>query len=253
MGRAALQAALPAGAARCAVDCAMWDLEAKQTDTPVWKLAGLPQPVPMPTAVTIVLDTPEAMAEAARMAPGQILKLKLGGPEDLERVEAVHGARPDAKLILDANEALDPTSFPKITAKAAKLGVVLIEQPFPVGKDDALMRRPSQIAICADESSHTAEDIQSLVRLYDAVNIKLDKTGGLTAALEMAKEAKAAGMGIMVGCMVAGSVSMAPALLLGGLADVIDLDGPLWLSQDVEHGLVYNEGVVSPASRDLWG
>ena len=253
MNREELQEALPAGAARCAIDCAFWDLEAKLSGQPVWQRAGLPEPVPLQTAVTISLAPPEEMAAEARDAPGAILKLKLGGREDLERVRAVHDSRPDAKLILDANEGLDAGVFPGIARAAASLGVVLIEQPFPAGSDGYLLRRAANVAVCADESMHTSKDIQNLARLYDAVNIKLDKTGGLTEALAAAREAKAAGLGVMIGCMVAGSLSMAPAILLGTLADVVDLDGPLWLERDIQSGLNYENGLVHPPSPALWG
>ena len=250
---AALQLALPAGAARCALDCALWDLEAKRTGRPVWQLAGLPAPKPIETALTISLAEPAAMAEAAKLAPGHLLKLKLGGPEDLDRIKAVHLARPDARLILDANEGLAPDAYPAIAAAAAKLGVVLIEQPFPAGKDDALIKRPGPVAVCADESAHTSGDIQMLARAYDAVNVKLDKAGGLTEALAMVRAARQSGMGVMVGCMVAGSLSMAPAVLLAGLADAADVDGPLWLEADIADGLAYTDGIVSPPSSALWG
>ena len=253
MNRTALQAEMKPGAARCAIDCALWDLEAKLAEKPVWKLAGLPQPKPLQTAVTIVLESPEEMARAAKMTDGRLLKLKLDGRQDMNRVEAVRAARPDAKLILDANEALDGGTLPDIVKKASRLGVVLIEQPLPAGRDEILLRRASEVAICADESAHTSKDIQNLARLYDAVNIKLDKTGGLTEAIAMVKEARSAGMGVVVGCMVAGSISMAPAVLLGGLADAVDLDGPLWLSKDVPHGLRYSDGMVHPPSEQLWG
>lgn len=253
ISREALQARMKPGAARCAVDCALWDLEAKQTGKPVWQIAGLPEPKPVETAVTISLDTPEAMAAAAKAAPGRLLKLKLGGPEDLARIEAVHGARPEARLIVDANEGLAPADLPALVARAAGLGVVLIEQPFPAGKDEALMRRPGAVAICADESAHTSADIQMLARSYDAVNVKLDKAGGLTEALAMVRAARVAGMGVMVGCMVAGSLSMAPAVLLAQLADAADLDGPLWLAEDIEDGLVYKDGFVTPPGAGLWG
>ncbi len=253
LSRKDLQQRLPAGAARCAVDCAMWDLEAKQAGKPVWDLAGLPEPQPLPTTMTISLDDADGMAAAAKATSAKILKLKLGGPTDLTRVEAVRKARPDAKLILDGNEGLDPDTFPQISAKAAELGVVLIEQPFPAGQDDALLRRPGHVAICADESVHTRSDIQLLAKKYDAVNIKLDKAGGLTEALAMMEEAKRCGLGTMVGCMVAGSLSMAPALLLGQVADMIDLDGPLWLEKDVPHRLKYHDGTVSPPTTELWG
>ncbi len=253
LSRVDLQKRLPAGAAKCAVDCALWDLEAKLTGTPVWQLADLPEPKPLPTTMTISLSEPAIMAEAAKATHARILKLKLGGPDDLTRIEAVRRARPDAKLVLDGNEGLDPAQFPELAARAGDLGVVLIEQPFPAGQDDALTRRPGHVAICADESVHTRGDIQALSKKYDAVNIKLDKAGGLTEAMRMMKEAKRCGLGTMVGCMVAGSISMAPALLLGQTADLIDLDGPLWLDQDVPHKLRYHDGVVSPPSRELWG
>ena len=253
ISREELQQLLPAGAARCAIDCAMWDLEAKRRRIPVWKLAGLPKPEALETTMTISLDAPQAMARAATGTPSNILKLKLGGPEDLERVEAVHNARPNAKLILDGNEGLVASEFPALMAAAADLGVVLIEQPFPAGKDDALLRQPGHVAVCADESVHTRADIQPLAKKYDAVNIKLDKAGGFTEALAMVHEARACGMGVMIGCMVAGSLSMAPAFLLGGLADLIDLDGPLWLENDIENGMKYKHGKVAPPMRKLWG
>jgi L-alanine-DL-glutamate epimerase-like enolase superfamily enzyme len=253
IGREELLSMMPAGAARCAVDCAMWDLEAKLSGKPVWQLAGLPEPKPVETAVTVTLDTPEAMAAAAKNTQGRLLKLKLGGPEDLARIEAVHAARPDARLIVDANEGLDADQLPAIAGAAARLGVVLIEQPFPAGKDDGLMRRPGPVAICADESAHTRAELQDLARRYDAVNVKLDKTGGLTEALAMVHAARECGLGVMVGCMVAGSISLAPAVLLAGLADAADVDGPLWLKEDVPHGLEFSDGMVAPPSRDLWG
>ena len=253
LSRQDLQRRLPAGAARCVVDCAMWDLEAKKAKKSVWSLAKLPRPKALHTTMTLSLAHAEEMALAAKATPAKILKLKLGGPDDLVRVEAVHRARPDAKLILDGNEGVSPADFPKLAEAAADLGVILIEQPFPVGDDDALTKRPGRVAICADESVHTRNDLQSLARKYDAVNIKLDKAGGLTEALAMMEEAKRCGLSTMVGCMVAGSLSMAPALLLGQAADVIDLDGPLWLAEDVAHKLKYADGKVSPPTKALWG
>jgi len=253
IGRQELLSLMPAGAARCAVDCAMWDLEAKLSGKPVWQLAGLPEPKPVETAVTVSLDTPEAMAAAAKTTQGRLLKLKLGGPDDLARIEAVHAARPDARLIVDANEGLNADQLPAIAGAAARLGVVLIEQPFPAGKDDGLMRQPGPVAICADESAHTSAELQDLARRYDAVNVKLDKTGGLTEALAMVRAARECGLGVMVGCMVAGSISLAPAVLLAALADAADVDGPLWLKEDVPHGLEFSDGMVAPPSRDLWG
>ena len=253
LSREDLQIALPAGAARCAVDCALWDLEAKRTGMPVWQLADLPEPRPTQTAETISIDTPEAMASAAKAVAGSLLKLKLGSDNDLDRVCAVNSARPDAKLILDANEAIDPQSFAEFASAVSDLGTVLIEQPFPAEDDDALLKRPPPVAICADESAHTSADIEHLVKRYDVVNVKLDKTGGLTEALAMVRAARASGMGVMIGCMVAGSLSMAPAVILSGLADFVDLDGPLWLKEDVPDGLSYANGVISPPARALWG
>ncbi|WP_018147412.1 N-acetyl-D-Glu racemase DgcA [Henriciella marina] len=253
LGRQELQGLMPAGAARCALDCAMWDLEAKESGKPVWQLAGLPEPQPLETCVTVVLGEAADMARAAADAPGKLLKVKLGGGGDMERVRAVHEARPDARLILDANEQLEAGALPGLAREAAKLGVVLIEQPFPAGEDGALLKRPPEVAICADESAHTRAQVQDLARMYDVINVKLDKTGGLTEALAMVREAKACGLGVMVGCMVAGSISMAPAALLGALADAVDLDGPLWLSKDVDYGLKYEGGTVFPPSRELWG
>lgn len=253
LSREELQSTLPAGAARCAVDCAMWDFDAKIRGKPVWALAGLPEPKPAETAITISLDTPGEMAKAAKQAPGKLLKLKLGDDGGLDAVQAVHAARPDARLILDANEGLTPDALPALVRAASSLGVALIEQPLPADDDDALIRRPGPIAICADEGAHTASDIEHLARRYDVVNVKLDKTGGLTEALAMVRHARTAGMGVMIGCMVAGSLSMAPAMMLAGLADYIDLDGPLWLADDIEHGLAYSGGSVSPPGADLWG
>lgn len=247
------QSLLPAGAARCALDCALWDLEAKQTGKPVWQLAGLPDPKPVETAVTVALDTPDKMARAAESIAGRLLKLKLGGAGDLERLAAVHRARPDARLIVDGNEGMAEDSFAEFVSKAGTLGVVLIEQPFPANADAALGQIQSNVAICADESAHTAANIPDLATRYGAVNIKLDKAGGLTEALAMVHAARAAKMQIMVGCMVAGSLSMAPAILLAQLADIVDLDGPLWLAEDVSDGLAYADGQVSPPTPALWG
>ena len=251
--RAQAQFLLPAGAARCALDCALWDLEAKQTGKPVWQLAGLPEPKPVETAVTVTLDTPDKMAGAAKAVAARLLKLKLGGAGDLERLAAVHLARPDARLIVDGNEGMAEDTFADFVSKAGALGVVLIEQPFPADADASLGQIRSNVAICADESAHTASNIPDLATRYDAVNVKLDKAGGLTEALAMVKAARAAKMQIMVGCMVAGSLSMAPAVLLAQLADIVDLDGPLWLAEDAPYGLAYDDGQVSPPTQALWG
>lgn len=248
-----LQDVMPAGAARCAVDCAMWDLKAKLIAKPVWQLAGLPAPKPAETAVTVSLDTPENMGAAALQIDGKLLKLKLGGAGDIARLEAVNAARPDARFIIDGNEGLAAADFPAFAARAAALGVVFIEQPFPDGDDSPLDKIVDKANICADESAHTSADIAHLAQRYGAVNIKLDKTGGFTEALKMVHAARAANMGVMIGCMVAGSLSMAPAVLLASLADVADLDGPLWLAQDIAHGLSYENGYVAPPISALWG
>lgn len=257
MDRETLRTFMRAGAARCAIDCAMWDLEARLTGVPVWQRAGLPLPEPIETAVTVSLDTPDAMGTSAASINGQLLKLKLGGVDDLARLEAVHTARPDARLILDGNEGMLASGFRDFAVRASELGTVLIEQPFPAEADAALTVVRSdhspRPAICADESVHTATDIPDLAERYDAVNIKLDKAGGLTEALAMIKAARAADMQVMIGCMVAGSLSMAPAVLLAGLADLADLDGPIWLAHDIEHGLNYDAGLVSPPLSELWG
>jgi L-Ala-D/L-Glu epimerase len=253
MDRAALMEAMAPGAARAAIDLALWDLEAKTAGEPVWKLAGLPEPAPVTCTETLALDAPGAMADAAKAAASPLLKLKLGGPEDMERLKAVHAAAPEAKLILDANEGLSPEDFRAMLKEAAGLGVVLIEQPFPAGKDDALKRFAAPVAICADESVHTLGDLDDLAQKYDAVNVKIDKAGGLTAALELVRGARAAGLHVMVGCMVGSSLSMAPAVLLAGLADAADLDGPLWLAEDIADGLKYENGNIHPPLPELWG
>lgn len=245
---------LPAGAARNALDCALWDLAAKRAAQPVWRLAGLSEPKPVVTAFTISLDTPEAMANAARAAAGRpLLKVKIGGSNDLDRVRAVAGARPDARLIVDANEALEPRSLPALLEAARGMRVEVIEQPFPADADGQLTGVAAPVALCADESFHTSADIERLVTHYDAVNIKLDKTGGLTEALKAAREAKAAGLRIMAGCMVGTSLVTAPAVLLAQLADWADLDGPLLLARDRVPGLAYEGSTLHPAPTALWG
>lgn len=253
LSRDDLQSIIPAGAARCAADCALWDLEAKRTGKTVWQLANLPPPQPIDTAMTIGLDHPEAMGFAARGCPGNLLKIKLGSDDDIARMKAVHRARPDARLIVDGNEALDPGSFSDFASAAHAAGVEMIEQPFPLGKDDALLAYVGQVPVCADESAHTRADIDALSERYHMVNIKLDKTGGLTEALSMQRAAREAGMGVMVGCMVAGSISMAPAVLLGQLAEFVDVDGPTWLANDTEYGLRFEDGKVYPPTAALWG
>jgi L-alanine-DL-glutamate epimerase-like enolase superfamily enzyme len=253
--RARLQAAMPAGAARNALDCAFWDLEAKRTGTPAHALAGLPAPEPLATAYTITLNTPEAMAEAARAAADRkLLKVKLGGrANDPERIAAVRDAAPQCELIVDANEGWNDKNLRENLAACADAGVTLVEQPLPADADAALAAMARPIPVCADESAHDRAGLAALVGRYDAVNIKLDKAGGLTEALAMAAEAERLGFKIMVGCMVATSLSMAPAMLLAQRARVVDLDGALLLAKDRPHGLRYEGSLVYPPTPALWG
>jgi L-alanine-DL-glutamate epimerase-like enolase superfamily enzyme len=254
-GPAELQSLLPPGAARNAVDCALWDLRAKTELTPIWRLVGLDAPGPVRTAYTLSLDAPAAMAKAAaENAFRPLLKLKLaGGPEDLERVRAVRAGAPQAKLIVDANEGWSPEDFAALAPPFAELGVALIEQPLPAGKDDALAQLPRPLPVCADESCHVAADLDGLAGKYDAVNVKLDKAGGLTEATALVKAAKQRGMRVMIGCMVGTSLAMAPALILAAEADFVDLDGPLLLARDRQPGLRYEGSTVFPPKPNLWG
>ena len=255
LSRAALQDALPAGAARNALDCALWDLQAKQSGVPVWQRAGLSPPQAVHTALTIALQRPEIMAAKARAARGFThLKIKLAGDgADKMRLRAIAAARADAALIVDANEGLDRAALEKLLPEMAALGVILVEQPLPAGKDDALAGMNAPVPLCADESAHIAADLERLAALYGAVNIKLDKTGGLTQALIMVREAKARGLNIMLGCMVCTSLGIAPMLMLAAQADVIDLDGPLLLECDRETGLAYSGARIAPPKAALWG
>jgi L-Ala-D/L-Glu epimerase len=241
-------------AARNALDCAMWDLECKETGSPAWKIAGLDEPHALTTAFTLSLDTPDAMAKAARAAaPRQLLKLKLGRDGDEARLAAVRAAVPKARLIVDANEGWRPAILPKMLAACEANGVELVEQPLPAEDDEALRGMPRKILICADESAHGLESLAGLAGKYDAVNIKLDKTGGLTAALAMAQAARQQNFKIMVGCMLATSLAMAPAFLVGQLADYVDLDGPLLLAQDRNPSIRYEASLMQPPPRELWG
>jgi L-alanine-DL-glutamate epimerase-like enolase superfamily enzyme len=253
MERAALQVALCAGAARNAIDCALWDLDAKLAGTSVAKLAGLSVPVPLTTAYTLSLDTPERMATAAREAARPVLKLKLGADGDLERLHAIREAAPGAVLIADANEGWHAGNLRKNLEACAKAKVALIEQPLPANEDDALHEIERVVPVCADESFHDRTSFAKLEGKYDAVNIKLDKTGGLTEALLVAREAEQRGFEIMIGCMVATSLAMAPAILLGSRAKYVDLDGPLLLAKDREPGLRYDGSTVFPPEPALWG
>jgi L-alanine-DL-glutamate epimerase-like enolase superfamily enzyme len=245
---------MPPGAARNALDCALWDLEAKCRGEPVWRLAGLPEPRPVLTAYTLGLDTPERMAKAAREATGRpLLKLKLGGEGDVERVAAVRAAAPSASLICDANEAWSPDQLRRWLPDLAALGVELIEQPLPAGEDAALAELARLVPICADESCHGSDGLRALVGRYDCVNLKLDKTGGLTEARHAVATAQELGLAVMVGCMVATSLAMAPAVLLAQLARYADLDGPLLLARDREPGLRYDGSWLYPPDPALWG
>jgi L-alanine-DL-glutamate epimerase-like enolase superfamily enzyme len=252
--RDALSRTMPAGAARNALDCALWDLEAKRAGRRVFELAGLPPPAPVVTAYTISIGTPDAMAAAAAKANARpLLKVKLGGDGDPARIAAVRAAAPHAELIVDANEGWTPANLEANLAACAAAGVTLIEQPLPASSDDALaaVRRP--IPVCADESVHDRGSLAALRAKYHAVNIKLDKTGGLTEALALAGDAERLGFAIMVGCMVSTSLSIAPAVLVAQRARVVDLDGPLLLARDRDDGLRYDGSVLHPPSRELWG
>jgi L-alanine-DL-glutamate epimerase-like enolase superfamily enzyme len=241
-------------AARNALDCALWDLEAKSTGKPVWQLAGLVPPAALVTAYTISLDTPEAMARAAGNAHHRpLLKLKLGATGDAERLEAVRAAVPDARLIVDANEGWDAGHLEQMLAACAGTGVELVEQPLPVSEDDALRSIRRAVPVCADESAHDREGLPALAGKFDAINIKLDKTGGLTEALALSAAAKAAGMATMAGCMVSTSLAMAPAMLVGQHASYVDLDGPLLLARDREPGITFEGSIMHPAPPELWG
>jgi len=252
--RAAVQKLLPPGAARNAVDCALWDLEAKLAGKPVWKLAGLKQPRDLMTAYTLSLAAPDEMAlAAAKNLHRPLLKLKLSGADDLDRVRAVSRAAPQSKLIIDANEGWLINDYRKLAPKLRELNVILIEQPLPAGNDEALREVEKPIPICADEACHDSETLAALVGKYQAVNIKLDKTGGLTEALKMAREAEKLGFRIMVGCMVGTSLGMAPAFLIGQQASYVDLDGPLLLAKDREHGFSYDGSFMHPCDAALWG
>jgi L-alanine-DL-glutamate epimerase-like enolase superfamily enzyme len=253
--RAELQHRLKPGAARNALDCALIDWEAKATNKSAADLLRLPAPIAVRTAFTLSLDTPDAMAQAARVAAltYRTIKLKIAGAGDLERVEAVRTSAPSARLIVDANEGWSVDDLHRLPPELARLGVALIEQPLKVGEDDTLIGFESPVPLCADESCHTRADLPRIVGRYSHINIKLDKTGGLTEAIALAEEATAAGLKLMVGCMVSTSLSMAPALLLARGAEFVDLDGPLWLARDRVPGLVYRGDELLPPTAELWG
>lgn len=254
LDRMALQTLMPPGAARNAVDCALWDLEAKRSGTRAWRAAGLPRLAPLVTAYTLSVGTPEDMRAAAlRAANRPLLKIKLAGAGDAARLAAVREGAPHATLIVDANEAWREENLAENLAICARFDVALAEQPLPAGADSLLGRITRPIPVCADESAHDAAGLAALKDRYDFVNIKLDKTGGLTGALAMARAARDLGFGIMAGCMVGTSLSMAPAALIGQMADYVDLDGPLLLAHDRVPGLVYEGSALTPPEPAVWG
>jgi len=245
---------LPAGAARNAVDCALWDLEAKRAVKPVWELAGLEVPGPEITAYTLSLDTPEVMkAQAALHAFRPLLKIKLGTPDDMPRLEAVRAGAPESTIIVDANEGWSAEVYADLAPHLMRLGVELVEQPLPAGEDHALLGMQRPVPVCADESCHDRSSLADLKGKYDVVNIKLDKTGGLTEALALRDAAIAQGYEVMVGCMVGSSLAMAPATLVAQGASVVDLDGPLLLAEDRDEPLIFDNAGVHPPSATLWG
>lgn len=253
-GREALRKAMPAGAARNAIDCALWDLEAKLSGTPAFTAAGILTPQPVVTAYTLSLGTPAEMGAAAQAASHRpLLKIKVGGEGDLERLAAVREGAPSAAIIVDANEGWTEQNLEANMAAAAALGVTLIEQPLPAGQDALLAHVAHPVTICADESVHQLKDLAALADRYDAINIKLDKSGGLTEALDMQKKAEELGLAVMAGCMVGTSLAMAPALILAQSARYVDLDGPLLLARDRDPGLSYEGSTVYPPLPALWG
>ena len=261
LDRQKMQRLLPAGAARNALDCALWDLEAKVSGKRAWELANVPMIPEVETSFTISLDTPAAMAAAAgpaAFAQGygvpRILKLKLGGDSvDLARVEAVREAAPAARLLIDANESWSPEHFREVAPLLDQFGVELIEQPFPADADDVLETLDHPVPVCADESCHTSADLPRLTNRYEVINVKLDKTGGLTEALLLTNRARESGFKLLIGCMVCTSLGIAPARLLASATDYVDLDGPLLLAGDRHHGLSYQGGKIGIPPRELWG
>ena len=252
--RAALAAIMPAGAARNAIDNALWDLEAKSTQQRAWDIAGIHAPKPSITAETIGLGTIDKMVSAARrLTKAPLIKVKLDAELITERMQAVHDNAPNARLIVDPNEGWTVDILKDVAPALVKMGVEMIEQPVPAGDDEGLRDYALPVTICADEACHTKDDLASLVGKYQMINIKLDKTGGLTEAMELAKAAQALDLGIMIGCMVGTSLAMAPAMLLACVAEFVDLDGPLLLKKDREPGLKFEGGLVYPPEAQLWG
>lgn len=254
LDRQGLQDRMPGGAARNALDCAFWDLEAKKAGKRAWELAGLTTLAPLQTAYTLSLDTPEKMGQKARdVAHLPLLKLKLAGPDDLDRVAAVREGSPNARIIVDANEGWTAEIYAKLAPKLVELGVEMIEQPLPAGEDEALRTMERPVPVCADESCHGLSSLADIEGKYDMINIKLDKTGGLTEALLLKDAAEKAGLQIMVGCMLAPSLAMAPAMVVAQGAKVVDLDGPLLLAKDYDPAIEFNNGMMSAPDARLWG
>ncbi|WP_298940784.1 N-acetyl-D-Glu racemase DgcA [uncultured Psychromonas sp.] len=252
--RQEMQSLLPAGAARNALDCAYWDLACKKLGQRIWQQLEDPQPKPLMTAFTLSLDTPERMKEAAiKNAHRPLLKLKLAGEGDVERVAAVREGSPNARIIVDANEGWNEQQYLTMVPELVKLGVEMIEQPFPASDDAALAHLPRPITLCADESCHDSSSLKNIIGRYDMINIKLDKTGGLTEAIALKEEAEKAGLQIMVGCMVATSLAMAPAFIVAQNVQIVDLDGPLLLAEDRQSGIQFDESLMNVYQAELWG
>ncbi|MEO2038819.1 MAG: N-acetyl-D-Glu racemase DgcA [Martelella sp.] len=254
LDRESLQTRMKPGAARNALDCAFWDYEAKSSGKPVWQLAGLQKPGPLTTAYTISLGEPEKMrAQAAENAYRPLLKVKLGTDDDLGRIEAVRAGAPDSTIIVDANEGWSVEAYQALAPALVRLGVALVEQPLPAGDDEALRHIDRPLPVCADESCHARPSLADLKGKYDAINIKIDKTGGLTEALLLKQEAEAMGFKIMIGCMLGTSLAMAPAMLVAEGAAFVDLDGPLLLAEDRANAIRFEGSVMHPAEPVLWG
>ncbi|MEX2574941.1 MAG: N-acetyl-D-Glu racemase DgcA [Balneolaceae bacterium] len=252
--RISLQELLPAGAARNAVDCALWDLEAKIHQKRAWNLAGLPDPGPLITAFTLSLDTPERMRTAAAYnAHRPLLKIKLGTPDDMPRLESVRAGAPESRIIVDANEGWSAEVYRELAPHLIRFGVTMVEQPLPAGSDEFLEDTERLLPVCADESCRDRQSLPALKNRYDMINIKLDKTGGLTEALALRESARIAGFDIMVGCMVGSSLAMAPAVVVAQGAGIVDLDGPLLLAEDREPPIKFDEAGIHPPPPGLWG
>lgn len=254
ISREALQSLLPPGGARNAIDCALWDLEAKLTSRPAWQLAGMAPPKPLLTTFTCGAADPREMATVAKSYKGsRAIKLKLTGhPEDADRIRAVREARPDVWLSVDANQGFTRSLLERLMPVFVEQNVALVEQPFPVGQEHELDGLDSPIPIAADESIQGVADLESLVGRFSVVNIKLDKCGGLTEALVIAREARSRGLKVMIGNMLGTSLAMAPAFLVGQFCDVVDLDGPVFLQRDRECSVQYSDGYIT-CPPDVWG